>query len=141
MDSSRPKGMNEIPPMPVGTARPDTRPFRTGTNYFFKKSNGYFIAVDAKNAWSILSGRNQVIGVQKEPWEYVGRTDGKQYIKRAEELRANFNNISLEEFKSEMEKALVKEFKLAKKDTTPPPNFDTVDANGMPINLSTYGQR
>lgn len=130
-----------IPPAPVGTPRPDKRPFSTGTSYFFKKSDGYFISVDAKNAWNILSGKNQIIGKQKEPWEYVGRSSGQHYIDAANELRKNFNTMKIDDFKAGLEKALVEEYEIAKKDPTLPPNYDVIDRNGMPIrDLSNYGQ-
>lgn len=128
-----------IPPMPAGTARPDSRPFFTGTSYFFKKSNGRFIAVDAKNAWEIYSGKMQTIGRQPEPWEYVGRTDGSALVKKANELREKFYTMTVKEFQLGLEKALKAEFLKAKKDKTPPPNFDSIGQNGMPINLSSYG--
>lgn len=127
-----------IPPAPVGTPRPDKRPFSTGTSYFFKKSDGYFISVDAKNAWNILSGKNQIIGRQKEPWEYVGRSSGQHYIDRANELRKNFYNMKLDDFKVELEKALVEEYEIAKKDPTPPPNYDMIGQDGMPFNMNKY---
>jgi len=129
-----------IPEMPVGKPKANTRHLTTSTAYFFKKRDGSFIFTDARNAWQILGGHSQIIGAQKEPWEYVGRSNGDKYIaavKAAHKvLAANGNK---EEYEALVEKALKDEYKIAKKDKTMPPDFTSISQNGMPINLSNYG--
>lgn len=131
---------NPIPEMPIGKPKANAKHLTPSTSYFFKKRDGSFIAVDAKNAWQIYAGHSQIIGIQQEPWEYVGRTNGTKYIAAVKEAYKVLETEGKEVFEEKLDKALKDEYKLAKKDKTPPPNFTSIDRNGMPINLATYGQ-
>lgn len=127
-----------IPPMPEGTARANTKHLIASTAYFFKKNDGSYIMVDARSAWNIYSGANQIVGRQIEPWEYVGRTNGQTYINAVREAQKLLPDK--EAYENALKVAMDAEFELSKKDPTPPANFNSVDRNGMPINLSSYGQ-
>lgn len=124
-------GASEVPPMPRGTPKPNKLHLVAKTSYFFKKSDGQFIAVDADTAYRIWSGQNQVMGRQPEPWEYVGRTDGKNYVKKVNEAYVLFNTGGEEAYQAALEKALKEEYRLAKKDKIPPPNRDIVNTSGL----------
>ena len=124
-------GASEVPPMPRGTPKPNKLHLVAKTSYFFKKSDGQFIAVDADTAYRIWAGQNQVMGRQPEPWEYVGRTDGKNYIKKVNEAYALLNTGGEEAYQAALEKALKEEYRLSKKDKTPPPDRDIINTSGL----------
>lgn len=121
-----------IPPMPIGTPKPNKLHLKPETTYFFKKSNGAYIATDDSAAWRILNGQNQTIGRQPEGWEYVGRTDGVNYVKK---VNASFHLLlegKLEEYQAALLKAEKEEYRMAKKDKTWPRNRDIVNTSGLP---------
>jgi hypothetical protein len=127
-----------IPPMPEGSPRANALHLTPQTSYFFKRGKE-FISVDANSAWQIYSGQNQVIGRQIIPWVYVGRTNGKKYIEAVKKAQKELPIIGKEKYQELLEEALKAEYLLAKKDKTPPPNFNVIDRGGYPINLQNYG--
>jgi hypothetical protein len=127
-----------IPPMPEGTPKVNALHLTPQTTYFFKRGKEY-IAVDAVGAWQIYAGQNQTIGRQVVPWTYVGRTNGKRYIDAIRKAHKELPIVGKDKFVEMCNAALKAEYLLAKKDKTPPPNFNTVDRNGFPINLQNYG--
>jgi hypothetical protein len=110
--------------------------------YFFKKSKGQYIAVDREGAWRIYSNQNQMIGSkltakQMERWEYVGRTNGQDFVKKVRVAHKFIEEGNLPAFHEAVKKAELEEFKKAKKDTTPPPNRDIINSSGLPDNQIT----
>lgn len=126
-----------IPPMPRGNPKPNRLHLQPQETYFFKKSGGRFIAVDKDGAWRIFNGQNQIIGtkltaIQREAWEYVGRTDGKKYVAAVNKAFEIMEKEGEAAYQAALEKALKAEYLLAKKDQTPPPNRDVINTSGMP---------
>jgi hypothetical protein len=130
-----------IPPRLIGKPKANPLHLTSSTSYFFKRRDGSFFATDPKNAWQIYNGFNQTIGRQLEQPQYVGRTNGKKYIEAVKAAYPILQEQGKEAFEAKLEEALKNEYKLAKKDKTPPPDFTTIDRNGMPVNLAHYGQR
>lgn len=121
-----------IPPMPRGTPKPNKLHLVAETTYFFRKSDGQFIAVDAATAWRIWSGQNQTIGRQPEPWQYVGRTDGKKYVAAVNKAYVLLEAGDENGFQEALKKAENEEYKSSRKDKTPPPNRDIINTSGLP---------
>lgn len=133
-------GPSQVPEMPLRPYVPNNKHLTAVTTFFFERGEGEFIAVSANEAWNIYSGKNQVIGRQPMPWRYVGRTDGKVYLEYVKKSHQILPVEGLKAAQDILEEGLKAEYELSKKDTRPPPNFDVMDGNGMPIhNLSTYG--
>jgi len=112
---------------------------RAVRTYFFQREDGSIITADDASAWSIYSGKNQVIGPVTARPKYVGQTDGVLYFKAIMEAQKMFKERGLEASQEIMRQAERDSFEEAKKNTTPPRNMDAVDRNGNPINLRTYG--
>lgn len=113
------------------------RPMRT---YFFEREDGSIITADAPSAWSIYSGKNQVIGEVKPRPKYIGQTDGMSYYKSVLECQKVFKETGdLEKSQELLRQALTDSAEEAKKNTQPPQNYDAIDRNGNPINLRNYG--
>lgn len=112
------------------------KPVRT---YFFQRGDGSIISASDNDAWSIYSGKNQTMGEVKIRPKYIGQTDGVLYYNAVVEAQKVFKEKGLEYSRDIMLEAERASFEEAKKNPTPPRNFDAVDRNGFPINLRNYG--
>lgn len=125
--------------MPEGRPKANKSHLTASSTYFFKRKDNSFIMVDARSAWQIYSGHNQVFGGTSEPWTYIGRTNGQKYIEAVKKAHLILESQGTEAYNEALKKAEKDEYNLAKKDKTPPPNFASIDRNSMPINLQHYG--
>ncbi len=107
--------------------------------YFFQREDGSIIATSDTDAWSIYSGKNQMIGEVKNRPKYIGQTDGVSYFKVVSEAQKAFKEKGIQFAQDLIRQGLLDSFEEAKKNTTPPRNFDAVDSRGNPINIRTYG--
>lgn len=112
---------------------------RAQRTYFFQREDGTIITADDASAWSIYSGKNQVIGEVKPKPKYIGQTDGTTYYKAVMEAQKVFKEKGFDASRDIMLQAEQESFEESKKNTTPPRNFDAIDRHGNPINLRNYG--
>jgi hypothetical protein len=100
--------------------------------YFFERPDGSVIYVDEKSAWTLYSRPQQTFWGKKK-FKYLGQSSGAAYFAASEEARALGRENP--EAKVKLQEGLEKEIEAAKGDTRPPPNFDSVGNNGMPVNM------
>lgn len=112
---------------------------RAVRTYFFQREDGSIITADDASAWSIYSGKNQVIGEVRSRPKYIGQTDGSSYYKAVLEAQKVLKTLGVTASQDMLRQALIDSFEESKKNTIPPRNFDSVDRGGNPINLQTYG--
>lgn len=104
--------------------------------YFFARPDGTPFHVDAHTAWTLYARGNQIIGERNERPRYIGTSSGEIYARAVIEAHKAISEDRIEESKEILSKAIEAELEVAKTSQTPPPNFDSVDRRGQPVNIA-----
>lgn len=142
MENLSPGQIPNIPPLPkspkpnMNSAWGKPRPVQT---FFFEREDGSIIEASEDDAWSIYSGKTQMIGEIKQRPKYIGQTNGVNYYNAVIQSQKVFNELGLEGAQEILRKARLEAIEEAKLNKQPPRNFDVIDSRGQPINLRTYG--
>lgn len=107
--------------------------------YFFERHDGTIFHTNLREAWSVYSNRNQILGQRTYPAKFLGRSDGhifRDAVLESQKIISTTGNIAAaQEILREAEK---KELEIAKQNVVPPMNCDTIDRGGQPINLHNF---
>lgn len=104
--------------------------------FFFERDNGQVINTEERDAWTILNGRNQVVGRRTNIPKLIGVSDGVAYQTAVKESHEIFKTSGLEAAQAHLRKALTDELEKARGKIEMPRNFDTTDNNGNPVNIN-----
>lgn len=105
--------------------------------YFFERENGDVFFTDAKDAWSILKGRKQVLGRQRERTKLIGVTEGKIYAKAVQESHQIFKEKGLEAAQERLRQGIKEELEACRGKVEMPPDPDMTDLHGNPFDFNT----
>lgn len=104
--------------------------------FFFEREDGTIIHCGATEAWTIWSGRNQVLGRRPERFKLVGTSDGRTFQKAVEEAQKLMRTVGLTEAQERIRKGEQEELAIARTHIEAPINCDEMDRGGRPTRIS-----
>jgi len=104
--------------------------------FFFERSDGSIFCTNEEEAWSIYSGKNQIVGLRFSIPKLIGTSDGKITNQAIIDAKAIFQKDGLAKAQEHIRTAQEQELESARKTIIPPRNFDTIGNKGQPVNMS-----
>jgi hypothetical protein len=99
----------------------DSKIQKKETVYFFERSDGQIIATSQREAWTLYTRRQQVIGSAPVTFKLVGTGSGDIFYKALLEAQSQSD---VEVAKAIIKKGQEDEYNACKGNIIPPPNFD-----------------
>lgn len=105
--------------------------------FFFERYDGSVIAVQEKEAHTLLKGRVRTVGPQFPKPKLIGVSDGTLFHKAVQEAHALHREGRVEEALARLKSGEKEELEAARGHIERPRDFDAIDTNRNPINLGT----
>lgn len=108
--------------------------------YFFERHDGSVIALQEREAWAMMKHPGKSLGPIQAPPKFIGSSDGVIYRDAVAAARVIYDangGVYDEACRELLLKAEKDEMAKARGNMVMPRDFDTIDKNGLPINLAT----
>lgn len=104
--------------------------------YHFELHNGKIVTVGAREAWALHTHPPKVLGPITNRPKLVGTSDGIIYERALIEAKELYAQGKKEEAQARLRKGVADEIAEGKLHPEIPPNHDTVDGHGIPVNIN-----
>ena len=105
--------------------------------YFFERPDGSIIPTTEREAWDIMKNRQRIVGQRTVPFKLIGVSDGTKFRQAVLETHDMFKEGKpMTEIQARLRLGEQEELAAARGNIRPPRNWDTIDKNRQPVNLS-----